>query len=107
LISFLWRAAPLCTLVHDASEGGLAVCLVEAALFSGCGASLELGEEAVDLFGEVGGRAVLACAPAKERDVQELAAAIGVPVRAVGSAGGATLLGVELDRLRVAWEGSD
>ncbi|CAN5158583.1 phosphoribosylformylglycinamidine synthase subunit PurL [soil metagenome] len=107
LISFLWRAAPLCTLVHDASEGGLAVCLVEAALFSGCGASLELGEEAVDPSGEVGGPAVPAFAPAKEREVQELAAAIGVPLRAVGSAEGATLLGVELDRLRVAWEGSD
>ncbi len=106
LISFLWRAAPLCTLVHDASEGGLAVCLAEAALFSGCGAGLELGEGVVDLFGEIGGRAVLACAPAKESDVRELAAAIGVPLRAVGAAGGGTLLGVELDRLRVAWEGS-
>ena len=40
-ISFLWQAAPLCTLVHDASEGGLAVCLAEAALFSGCGAELD------------------------------------------------------------------
>ena len=35
LVSFLWRAAPFCTLVHDASEGGLAVCLAEAALYSG------------------------------------------------------------------------
>ena len=41
LVSFLWRAAPLCSLVHDASEGGLAVCLAEAALFSGCGAGLD------------------------------------------------------------------
>ena len=35
LVSFLWRVAPTATLVHDASEGGLAVCLAEAALVSG------------------------------------------------------------------------
>ena len=35
LVSFLWNAAPLATLVHDAAEGGLAVCLAEAAIFSG------------------------------------------------------------------------
>ena len=29
------RSAPLCSLVHDSSEGGLAVCLAEAAIFSG------------------------------------------------------------------------
>ena len=31
-------SAPAATLVHDAAEGGLAVCLAEAAIFSGCGA---------------------------------------------------------------------
>ena len=39
LVAFLWRAAPTSTLVHDASEGGLAVCLAEAALVSGIGAA--------------------------------------------------------------------
>jgi phosphoribosylformylglycinamidine synthase len=106
LVSFLWRAAPLCTLVHDASEGGLAVCLAEAALFSGCGALLELGGDLVELFGEVGGRAVLACAPSAAEELGELAAELEVPLAAVGSIGGDTLLGVELDRLREAWEGS-
>src|SRR5262249_31518185 len=37
LVAFLWRAAPLATLVHDSSEGGLAVCPAEAAVFSPCG----------------------------------------------------------------------
>src|SRR5262249_20084445 len=61
LVTFLWRVAPSATLVHDASEGGLAICLVEASLFSGCGASLDVRDDPVELFGEVGGRAVVAC----------------------------------------------
>ena len=63
LISFLWQVAPLCSLVHDSSEGGVAVCLAEAAIFSGCGAELTLADDPLALFGETGGRAVLACAP--------------------------------------------
>ena len=35
LVAFLWRVAPAATLVHDASEGGLAVCLAEAARLLG------------------------------------------------------------------------
>jgi phosphoribosylformylglycinamidine synthase len=41
LVSFLWHAAPRCTLVHDAAEGGIAVCAAEAAVYSGCGAELD------------------------------------------------------------------
>ena len=67
LVSFLWHVAPLATLVHDAAEGGLAICLAEAALFSGSGASLDVREDPVELFGEVGGRAVVACAPTAAR----------------------------------------
>ena len=106
LVSFLWRAAPLCTLVHDASEGGLAVCLAEAALHSGHGAKLDVALDPLELFGETGGRAVLACRAADEDDLRELADELAVPLRAVGSAGGASVLGVELDRLREVWEGS-
>jgi phosphoribosylformylglycinamidine synthase II len=106
LVSFLWRAALLSTLVHDVSEGGLAVCLAEAAIFSGSGATLELAESPVELFGEVGGRAVLACAPRNAESLRHLADDTGVPLRSVGSAGGGTLLGVELSLLREAWEGS-
>jgi phosphoribosylformylglycinamidine synthase len=106
LITFLWRAAPRCSLVHDASEGGLAVCLAEAALFSGSGATSTLGEEATELFGEVGGRAVLACAPETREAILRLADELGVPVQGIGLAGGATLFGVELEQLRSAWEGS-
>jgi phosphoribosylformylglycinamidine synthase len=106
LVSFLWQAAPLCTLVHDASEGGLAVCLAEAAIVSGVGAQTNLEDDPVALFGEVGGRAVLACAPDVRDDVLGLGIELGVPVRGIGLADGSTLFGVELSRLRRAWDGS-
>jgi len=104
LVGFLWRVAPHASLVHDAAEGGLAVCLAEAALVSGCGARLELEDDPVALFGEVGGQAVVACRPEAAPEVERLAAKSGVPLRRVGSVGGGTLLGVELARLRRAWE---
>jgi phosphoribosylformylglycinamidine synthase II len=105
LVSFLWQVAPHATLVHDAAEGGLAVCLAEAALFSGLGARVELAEaEPVELFGEVGGRAVVACAPGDVAAIERVADRLEVALPRVGEAGGGTLLGVELQRLRSAWE---
>jgi len=105
LVSFLWRAAPLCSLVHDSAEGGLAVCLAEAAIFSGFGAELTLDDDPPALFGETGGRAVLACSPEVTADVRLLAVDLGVPVYNVGVVGGDTLLGVELAHLRSAFFG--
>jgi phosphoribosylformylglycinamidine synthase II len=107
LVSLLWHAASHVTLVHDTAEGGLAVCLAEAALFSGCGASLDLRDDPVELFGEVGGRAIVACSPSKADEIEAIADELSVPVRRVGVAGGGTLLGVELQRLRSAWESDD
>ena len=107
LVAFLWQVAPLATLVHDAAEGGLAICLAEAALFSGSGASLDVREDPVELFGEVGGRAVVSCTPTAGSDVERVASEVGVPIRVVGTAGAGTLLGVELSRLRSAWEQKD
>jgi phosphoribosylformylglycinamidine synthase len=105
LISFLWRIAPRCSLVHDVAEGGLAVCLAEATIFSGTGAEVTLEDDANELFGEVGGRAVLACAPEVRDEILGLAGEHSVPVRGIGLAGGATLFGVELTQLRNAWRG--
>jgi phosphoribosylformylglycinamidine synthase len=104
LVSFLWHVAPSATLVHDASEGGLAVCLAEAAVFSGSGAALDLRDDVVELFGEVGGRAVVACTPAAAEEIESVASEFSVSLRRVGEAGGGTLLGVALDRLRGARE---
>ncbi len=91
--------------MHDAAEGGLAVCLAEAAIYSGCGASLDLRDDAVELFGEVGGRAVVACAPDVCGEIESVANELSVPLRRIGEAGGGTLLGVELSQLRAAYEG--
>ena len=104
LVSFLWHAAPLASLVHDAAEGGLAVCLAEAALFSGHGAALDVRDDPVELFGEVGGRAIVACSLEKVEEIEDVAAELRVPLRRVGEVGGGTLLGVELRLLRSAWE---
>ena len=105
LVSFLSQAAPLASLAHDASEGGLAVCLAEAALFSDSGAVLDLRDDPVELFGEVGGRAVVSCAPAVASEVETVASELSVPLRRIGGAGGGTLLGVELSQLRTAYGG--
>jgi phosphoribosylformylglycinamidine synthase len=107
LVSFLWHAAPGASLVHDAAEGGLAVCLAESAIHSGCGASLDVRDDRTELFGEVGGRAVLACAPGAVAELESLAERIGVPLRRIGEAGGGSVLGAELTRLREAWLGVD
>jgi len=104
LVSFLWQAAPACTLVHDAAEGGLAVCLAEAAIHSGCGATLDVRDDPVELFGETGGRAILACPDGAVAELQELAGEVGVAVRRMGTVGGDTLFGIEVSRLRDAWE---
>jgi phosphoribosylformylglycinamidine synthase len=104
LVGFLWRAAPECSLVHDASEGGLAVCLAEAAVHSGLGARLELADDPLELFGEVGGRAVLACSPGATAVLEHLASELGVPLLRAGTAGGATLFGAEVSQLRDARE---
>jgi len=82
------------------------VCLAEAGLYSGCGATLDVRDDRVELFGEVGGRAVVACAPDEAEEVESIAAESSVPLRRIGEAGGDTLLGVALDRLRAAWESS-
>jgi len=102
LVRHAARVAPVASLVHDVAEGGLAVALAEAALWSGVGASLELDDDPLTLFGEVGGQVVVAV-PA------ELAAtALGaeVEVRRIGTVGGGQLLGIALDELRDAYGGS-
>ena len=60
LVRHATRAARHATLVHDVAEGGLAVALAEAALWSGVGAELDLDDDPLTLFGEVGGQVVVA-----------------------------------------------
>jgi phosphoribosylformylglycinamidine synthase len=104
LVKLLWRTAPRASLVHDVAEGGLAVALAEMAIHSGLGASLDLEDDVVTLFGEGGGQAVLAVPP-EQLEVDALGA--DVDVRRIGEVGGATLFGVPVDVLRRAWESLD
>jgi phosphoribosylformylglycinamidine synthase subunit PurL len=101
LVRFLWSAAPLVTLAHDVSRGGLAVALAEAALWSGVGADLDLPDNELALFGEGGGQAVLACAP---QDVERLGSK---GFRRLGVVGGETICGLDLEHLRLVWESHD
>jgi phosphoribosylformylglycinamidine synthase len=89
------------TLVHDVSEGGLAVALAEAALWSGSGATLTLEQDPLTLFGEVGGQ-VLAALPAEQLEPDPTGS--DVEVRRIGTVGGDELLGVPLAELRAAHE---
>jgi phosphoribosylformylglycinamidine synthase subunit PurL len=100
LVEFLWRNARRLTLAHDASEGGLAVALAEAAIWSGLGAELDIRDDPTLLFGEGGGQAVIACAPEHADSLS------GVPLRRLGTVTGTTVLEVPVDELRAAAEGT-
>jgi phosphoribosylformylglycinamidine synthase subunit PurL len=99
LVKFLWRSAPVLTSAHDASEGGLAVALVEAALFAGIGARIELEEDAVVWFGEGGGQAVVSLA-ADDASILE-----SIPHRRLGKVGGDDLFELPLEELAEAYRG--
>jgi phosphoribosylformylglycinamidine synthase len=103
LVAYASAIAPRATLVHDVSEGGLAVALAEAALWSGVGASLDLDEDAATLFGEVGGRLVVALPP---EGVEPDPTGSDVDVRRIGTVGGDALLGIPLGELAQAYEGT-
>ena len=98
LVEFLWRSAPLLSLAHDCSEGGLAVCLAEAAVVSGAGVDVDLADDAVELFGETGGRAIVACRPEVVPQLDGI-----VPLRKLGVVKGDRVLGVPLAGLAEAW----
>ncbi len=100
LIRFVAAAAPRCSLAHDVSDGGLAVALAEAALYSGVGASLDLPMDVVTLFGEGRGQVILAM-PAEQVETDPLGS--DVAIRRIGEVGGDEILGVALGELRTAW----
>jgi phosphoribosylformylglycinamidine synthase len=63
LVRYVWKAAPVLTLAHDVSDGGLELALLEAAEHSGIAAQVDLPDTAP------GGQVLLACAP---EDVERL-----------------------------------
>jgi phosphoribosylformylglycinamidine synthase subunit PurL len=56
LVRYVWKAAPVLTLAHDVSDGGIQEALREAAEHSGVEADVELPERSA------GGKVLLACA---------------------------------------------
>jgi phosphoribosylformylglycinamidine synthase len=63
LIRYVWKAAPVLSLAHDVSDGGIEQALHEASEYSGLEAEVEVPEQAT------GGQVLLACAP---EDVERL-----------------------------------
>jgi phosphoribosylformylglycinamidine synthase len=136
LVRHATGAARHASLVHDAAEGGLAVALAEAALWSGVGAELDLEDDALTLFGEVGGQVIVAVAPeeaatatagafrdlprpeggdraagirsadSRSRTRQPDPTGAEVDVRRIGTAGGHELFGIPLAELAHAHEGA-
>ena len=85
---FVARVAPLLSLAHDIGNAGPQGALVEAALWSGVGAEVDVPH---------GARVLLACPP-------ERVGRLGAQFEQVGVAGGATIFGDPLEGLRAAWE---
>jgi phosphoribosylformylglycinamidine synthase subunit PurL len=103
-VRFIWRNGPLLTLAHDASDGGLGVCLAEAAIVGGVGVEVHIEQDTVALFGEGGGQAVIACAPERGDELAAQSKNLGVPLRQIGIVGGDSLFGVPLGDLEEAWK---
>ncbi len=101
LVAALWKLAPEVSLLHDVSEGGLAIALAECALWSGIGAELDLGWDTVTLFGEGAGQAVVACSA----DIARRIEALDVASTEIGRVGGDSLLGLELQELASTYGG--
>jgi phosphoribosylformylglycinamidine synthase subunit PurL len=100
--------------VHDVSDGGLLVAVVEMALAGGLGAELEKTREGVPAhaswFGEDQGRYVVATDPDSVLLVIGLAAGADIPARVIGKVGGDALklpgeAPLMLETLRSAHEG--
>ncbi|MDH4335030.1 MAG: AIR synthase related protein, partial [Chloroflexota bacterium] len=101
---------------HDLSVGGLGVALSRMAIASGCGARIELTGEAAAwptaaIFGEQGGRVLVAVGDARVAQLSEAASRAGVGAERLGVAGGAALtisgpgpdVGLTLPALVEAW----
>ena len=98
----------LVTGVHDVASGGLALALAEMAVASGVGFDVTGVTDHRGLFSEAPSRVVACVAPDREADVVARAEAAGVPVRALGTAGGdrlvvAGLVDLGLDEAIATW----
>ena len=103
LVRYASAVAQHASLVHDVADGGLAVALAEAALWSGVGAELDLEDDPLALFGEVGGQVIVAVPSVQ---VEPDSTGAEVDVRRIGTVGGSDLFGTPLAELARAHQGS-
>jgi phosphoribosylformylglycinamidine synthase len=86
----------LATAAHDLSDGGLLVAIAEMAMASGIGATLSAAPDDTPAhafwFGEDQARYLVTVPAGRAEAVMQRAQAAGVPVRHVGTTGGATLI---------------
>jgi phosphoribosylformylglycinamidine synthase len=102
LLLDLVRARPrLCESAHDVSDGGLAIALAECCAATDdaeamVGAEITLPDEgeplAAALFGEAPSRVVITAHPVGVAEIERRAKERGVPVRVLGTTGGARLV---------------
>ncbi len=99
---------------HDLSDGGLAVALMEKAIFSGKGARITLdlpGQSTTEqLFSEAQSGILLSVAPENMERVRQLLNESGIPVFHLGTVGGERLIvddfaDIHVDKLREIYEG--
>jgi phosphoribosylformylglycinamidine synthase II len=87
-------ASQTVTAVHDISDGGLAVALVEMAMAGAIGASIEISPSLPTpgfLFGEDQARYVVTAAPESAAAIRNAAERAGVACEIIGATGGDTL----------------
>jgi phosphoribosylformylglycinamidine synthase subunit PurL len=97
--------------VHDVSDGGLGVALAEMAVKSGTGCRAHGLVSYEELFGEGPSRVLLTVPAATTGLVTEMAQAAGIPVSALGTAGGDRLIveglvDVAVAEATTAWKGA-
>jgi phosphoribosylformylglycinamidine synthase len=99
---------------HDCSEGGLAIALAESAIASGVGFAVSLPGDLpphVALFAESASRAIVTVAPDRASELEDAAAAAGVPIARLGETGGPRivvdgLLELTVDEAAALYEGA-
>ena len=111
--------AGLAESVHDCSDGGLAVALVESALPGGVGLNVRLPRQQLALelmlFGEDASRVVISCDPVCLPRIQQVAEEYGVFAEVLGETGsdkveiavdGQLVISASVEELRGAYEGA-
>jgi len=109
LAALLLEGVGLLAMAHDLSDGGLAQTLAESAMKNGIGATVTLpGDPFLALFSESTARVLVAVSADRAAELETLAESHGVPITALGTTGGDTIVVADqfelpIAELRAAW----